>query len=144
MSTAALVLVCAIDLLGRSLQQFPRVELLEVLPPGVSSNAEAFVRRNPNIIHLVTTTPVFRAAQAAQEGHGYCRDRESLAKIASIIVHEEWHLRYGPDEKGAYEAQLTALQSIGFGPGKPLYSSVKRSMLSVLDSDPPTVRVVSR
>jgi hypothetical protein len=134
MSTAALVLVCALNLLGRSPQKFPPFELLEVTPPGVSANAEAFVRRDPDVIYLITTAPVYRAAQAAQEGHGYCRGRESLAKIASIIVHEEWHLRYGPDERGAYEAQLTALAALGFRQGTGVHSSVTRSMLSVLDT----------
>lgn len=133
MSTAALVLACALDLLGRSPQQFPRFELLDVRPPGVSPNAEAFVRRNPDVIHLLTTAPVFRTALGAQ-AKGRCRDRESLAKIASIIVHEEWHLGHGPDERSAYEAQLTALTMLGFGPSTPLFSSVRRSMQRVLDA----------
>ncbi len=133
MSTAALVLVCALNLLGRSPQQFPRFELLDVRPPGVSASAEAFVRRSSDVIHLLTTAPVFRTALAAQ-ADGRCRGRESLAKIASIIVHEEWHLAHGPDERSAYEAQLTALTMLGFGPGTPLFSSVRRSMQRVLDA----------
>ena len=33
-----------------------------------------------------------------------------LLKLASIIVHEAWHFRNGPDEAGAYEAQRQFLE----------------------------------
>ena len=33
-----------------------------------------------------------------------------LLKVASVIVHEAWHLRNGPDEVGAYQTQLIFLQ----------------------------------
>jgi hypothetical protein len=45
----------------------------------------------------------------------HTRDYSALAKIASIIVHEEWHLRHGLDEGGAYDAQLLTLTRIGLG-----------------------------
>jgi hypothetical protein len=136
MSTAALVVVCALNLLGRSAAQFPRIELLDVRPPGVSANAEAFARRNPDVIYLITASPVFRGAQWAEATQGRCRDRDGLKKIASILVHEEWHLRHGPDERGAYAAQLTALALLGAGPESRLHHSVKRSMQSVVDAPP--------
>ena len=59
-----------------------------------------------------------------------------MAKIASIIVHEEWHLRHGPDESGAYHAQLTALAAMGFDEHSWSTGSVKRSMLAVLQKPP--------
>ena len=31
-------------------------------------------------------------------------------KLASVIVHEAWHLQHGRDEGGAYDAQLIFLQ----------------------------------
>jgi hypothetical protein len=31
-------------------------------------------------------------------------------KLASVIVHEAWHLQHGRDEAGAYDAQLIFLQ----------------------------------
>jgi hypothetical protein len=40
-----------------------------------------------------------------------------LLKLASIIVHEAWHFKNGPDEAGAYEAQLQFL--VTRGPGSP-------------------------
>ena len=49
--------------------------------------------------------------------------------IASVLVHEEWHVRYGGDEAGAYAAQLLTLIALNAGPGNPLYDEVTRSML---------------
>jgi hypothetical protein len=46
--------------------------------------------------------------------------------VASVIVHEEWHLRHGRDERGAYVAQLTALAMLGAP--SPLITDVRRSM----------------
>ena len=59
-------------------------------------------------------------------------DMESFRKIASIIIHEEWHLRHGVDERAAYEAQVVTLMSLGAS--SPLISSVRGSMLAVLDA----------
>lgn len=36
-----------------------------------------------------------------------------LLKLASIIVHEAWHFRNGPDEAGAYNAQIEFLAQRG-------------------------------
>ena len=141
MSSAALVVVCALSLLGRSPLQLPPIELLDVRPAAVSPTAEAFVGRNPDVIYLLTDSPVFRAAQRAEAARGRCWDRESLRKIASVIVHEEWHLAHGPDERGAYEAQLMALALLGAGPGSKQHYYVKRSMQVVLDQRAPPVAV---
>ena len=133
MSTAALVLVCALSLLGRSADRLPPIVLLDTRPAGVSANAEGFVRRDPDAIYLLTSAPVFQAAMWAEKFRGACWDRESLSKIASIIVHEEWHLLHGADEREAYAAQLTALTMLGFGPHSGLHFSVKRSMQAALN-----------
>jgi hypothetical protein len=137
MSSAALVVVCALNLLGRSASQFPPIVLLDLRPPGVSANAEGFVQRTQNVIYLLTDSPAFRAAREAEVTRGRCWHRESLMKIASVIVHEEWHLRHGPDERGAYQAQLTALALLGAGPGTRLHHYVKRSMQAVLEASRP-------
>ena len=134
MSPAAMVVVCALNLLAPSAGQFPPIELTDVRPAAVSANAEAFARRDPDVIYLLTTSAVFRNAQWAESTQGRCRDREGLKKIASILVHEEWHLLNGPDERGAYAAQLTALTMLGAGPESRLHHSVKRSMQSVVDA----------
>lgn len=133
MPSAASVIICALALLGRSAQQFPPIVPVGVLPPGASVQVEGFVQRDPDVIYVVTSTPVFRAALKAG-AEGKCRGREFLQKVASIIVHEEWHLLHGSDEQAAYEAQLTALLAMGSGPGSPLYYSVRRSMQSVLSA----------
>jgi hypothetical protein len=56
-----------------------------------------------------------------------CGDIQALKKIASVIVHEEWHVRHGRDEAEAYAAQLTALTALRSGPGSPLFTEVWRA-----------------
>jgi len=128
MTPAAMVLVCAIQLLGRNPESFPRIELIDVRPPQASVNAEAFVDPRLSTIYVLTTSEVFRAALQAQ---GRCGSTEPLRKLASILIHEEWHVLHGSDEGGAYAAQLTTVQMLG-GPDSALYKSVRRSMLAVL------------
>src|SRR5262245_44526384 len=99
MMSAAAVLVCALGLLGRSPSSFPPIVLLDTRPADITPTAEAFVRRGPDTIYLLTTTVAFRKAQAA--------NKDALKKLASVLVHEEWHVRNGPDERGAYQAQLS-------------------------------------
>jgi hypothetical protein len=130
MGPSAAVLVCALELLGRSRATAP-VVLIESPPPHASSNVEAFVTRDPDTIYLITTTAAFRDAMADPWG---TRRRESCRKVASIIVHEEWHLRFGADERGAYLAQLTALQVLGAE--SQTIGGVRRAMAAVLNRAP--------
>jgi 23S rRNA C2498 (ribose-2'-O)-methylase RlmM len=135
MSTAGFVLVCALDLLGRSANQLPPIVIVEQRPPEASLNAVGFVRRGEHVIYLVASAPVFRTAVEAQDGSRECRGLDALRFIASIIVHEEWHLKHGSDEEGAYYAQLTELQRLGAGPGRWPYNSVKRAMTVALEDE---------
>ena len=48
-------------------------------------------------------------------------------KLASIIVHEAWHFRNGPDEAGAYEAQLQFLEVRGGGSAAQIAEGVRRA-----------------
>ncbi len=128
MWSAASVLVCALSMLGRPERTFHPIAFVDGVPRGGSPNAEAFVLRNPDTIYLITSSPVFRTAAASREA---CKPRAAIAKLASILVHEEWHLRRGVDERGAYHAQLTTLALLGFDEHSLLYHGVKRAMLSV-------------
>jgi hypothetical protein len=56
----------------------------------------------------------------------------AFIKLASIIIHEAWHVRHGQDERGAYLAQLLTLSRLGAGPGSDVYRGVHKSMLAVL------------
>lgn len=133
MAPAAWVLVCALDLLGRSAQQLPPIRIVEARPAGVSANADAFVdHREGGVIYLIASAPAFRTARAAQSAPAECRAREALQMVASIIAHEEWHVKHGSDERGAYLAQLTTLQQLGSGPGRWPYASVTRAMQAVV------------
>jgi hypothetical protein len=133
MSPAALVLVCTLGLLGRSADQLPPIRILETRPSSASANADAFVNRAEGAIYLIASAPAFRQALAERSTPG-CRPSDSLKMVASIIVHEEWHLTHGSDERGAYYAQLTELRRLGLGPGRWPYHSVTRAMNAVLDA----------
>ena len=128
MWSAATVVVCALNLLGRSAHTLPPIEFVHVAPPGTSAHVEAFVDPATRAIVLVTSSAVFQDAQRATFR---CGGHAALRKIASIVVHEEWHIRHGSDERGAYHAQLTTLAAMGSGPNTPVYSSVVRAMLAV-------------
>ena len=138
MWTAAAVLACALSMLGRSERHFHPINLLEAAPLGVSRNAEGFVTRDPGTIHLLTSSAVFREATTAR---GECSPRAAVAKIASIIVHEEWHLRNGADERGAYQAQLTALAALGFNEESRVHWGVRRAMLARPPKPPQIARL---
>ena len=131
MSATAVVLLCALDLLGRSASQFP-LEILERRPSSLSANATAFADLDARVIYLIASEPPFSIARAAQTSPDECREPEALRLVASTIVHEEWHLRHGRDERGAYYAQLMALQLMGLGPGTLAYRGVKLAMNSVV------------
>jgi hypothetical protein len=121
--------------MGRSHRQLPPIEVLEQRPPGVSVNAVAFSDRSKGTIYLLASGPAFQTAQSAQSHRahrGRCLELEALKTIAGIIAHEEWHLRHGPDERGAYHAQLLEMVRLGAGPGTWAYYSTTRSMLAVL------------
>jgi hypothetical protein len=128
MWSAATVLVCALGILGRSAETLPPIAFIEVPPPAAYPGVEAFVLPGDDTIHLVTSSAVFRQAMAARVR---CGQLQALRKIASVIVHEEWHVRNGPDEQGAYQAQLLALLMMGSGPGTPVFADVRRAMRAV-------------
>jgi len=81
------------------------------------------VRHGSDTIYIVMSTAAFRDAN--------CGSRKSLVKLASILIHEEYHVRYGPAERPAYEAQLGALTRLGVPPDSSLYIGVVRSMVAV-------------
>jgi hypothetical protein len=124
MLAAAAVVACALNLLGRTEAIVP-IKLLTVPPPEASATAEAFVARDPPAIYLITSTAAFRDAQSEGSGH-----LDGCRKVASMIVHEEWHLRHGADEQGAYYAQITALAAMGASTVQ--IADVRRSMFAVL------------
>ena len=128
MWSAATVLACALTMLGRSERSFRPINLVETAPPGVSANAEGYAIRNPDTINVVTSAPVF---QEAMRSHESCGARAAVAKIASILMHEEWHLLKGADERSAYQTQLTTLRVLGFDEHTAVYWSVKKAMLHV-------------
>ena len=129
MWTAEAVLACALTLLGRSVSSFPPIEFVTTAPADVSPGAEAYVRVNDTRIFLVTSSRHFRGLQLARNR---CGDVMSARKLASVLVHEEAHLKQGADESQAYAAQLTMLTALGAGIGSPPYQEVVRAMRRTL------------
>jgi hypothetical protein len=130
MWSAASVLACALSVLGRSESSMPRIDLIEVAPAEISVGAEAFVRSGIPTINLITSSSAFQAALS----RGDCTESIEMRKLASILAHEEWHVRHGPDEKAAYEHQLITLIRLGLTPGTGVYRQVQVSMLHVLEA----------
>jgi len=128
MPTAAAVIACALALLGKSENAMPRIVLVDVPPAYASPQVEAYVRESDDTIYVVTSSPLFRAVQGWKSE---CGDPLSLKKLASVLVHEEWHIRHGGEEREAYYAQLTALVQLGISPGDFVYIGVVRSMQAV-------------
>ena len=131
MWTAASVLACALSVLGRSERSMPPIELIDTAPLGVSVGAEAFVSQDTRTIYLITSSPVF---QTALSGRTHCTDSVEMRKLASILAHEEWHVRHGPDEQAAYHQQLITLIRLGLQPGSSVYHSVQSSMQRVIEA----------
>jgi len=127
--TAETVLVCALTLLGRTADSFPPITFVKAPPLGVSSHAEAFVRTEERRIYVITSSRMFQQAQSADFR---CGELQALRKLASVLVHEEWHVKHGRDEAGAYAAQLITLAYLGSGPGSPAYYAVSQSKSVVL------------
>ena len=131
MPSAELALVCALSMLGRSVTSFPPIRLVNERPAAASATAEAFVTRGDGTINLIAIAPAFAAAHQAALGQPRCGRWRAIALLASILIHEEWHLLNGPDEDRAYQAQLTTLHSLGLGPESREYHQVRRAMAIV-------------
>lgn len=125
MWTAEVVLLCALHMLGRSEASFPPITMIDTVPPNVSAGAEGYVRHNDTHIYLVTTSENFRDAQTSMTR---CGNTNAVRKIASVLVHEEAHLRQAANERTAYETQLTTLTALGAGPGSPAYQETFKAM----------------
>jgi hypothetical protein len=126
---AETVLVCTLALLARGPDSLPPIVLLDSRPPDVSRYADGFVRHGERRIYLLTDTDSFAHARRARFR---CGALQELRKIASIVIHEEWHVRHPGDEAGAYTAQLSALFQSGSWPGSPLYLDAWRARLATL------------
>lgn len=103
------VLDSALMLAGRHIYGQLPLTLTSELPWTVSANAEAWTvfdeRGRGTGIFVYTRSRTFRCASVPTREQRRCQ-----LKLASVIVHEAWHLRNGMDEAGAYDAQLVFLQ----------------------------------
>jgi hypothetical protein len=83
------------------------VALASVLPHGASPTAEGWTTYaadgRAERIFLYTGSDMFRCARWPLSM------RQCLLRVASVLVHEDWHVRHGRSESGAYEAQVVFL-----------------------------------
>jgi hypothetical protein len=106
---ARAVLDRALRLAGIELYAHLPFVLVSALPRTVSPRAEAWTvfdeHGKGDRIFVYIRSRSFQCASVPQRDQDGC-----LLKVASVIVHEAWHLRNGRDEVGAYDAQLIFLQ----------------------------------
>ena len=141
MWSAETVFVCALALLGRTERSFPPVQFVESPPPGLSQFVAGYTPDGESRIVLVTSTSAFSRARLALN---QCGNVEALREVAGVLAHEEWHVRHGRDEKGAYDAQLIALLSVGASASGPLFHEVMRAKLAVTHASKRVAGVRSR
>ena len=98
---------------------------------------EAYVDARRSAIHLITSSHVFRRAQNARQR---CGEVAAIRKLASILAHEEWHVRHGTSETDAYQAQLMTLLLLHADPGDGDFQAVRRTMRMVASQQNGTVR----
>ena len=103
------VLDGALVLAGRHLYGRLPFSPASALHPMVSPEAEAWTvfdeTGRGTRAFVYTRSRTFRCASVPSRDQSRCR-----LKLASVIVHEAWHLQHGRDEAGAYDAQLIFLQ----------------------------------
>jgi hypothetical protein len=106
-----------------------RIVLGSVPPDSASPGVEAWtVFREDGTgdrVAIYTESSVFICASRNTPVH--VNPYICLLKLASIIVHEAWHFKNGPDESGAYEAQLLFLVTRGAGSSQEIAEGVRRA-----------------
>jgi hypothetical protein len=108
--TVAKTLDEAIRLAGPSIAGLPIV-LAGVPPAEASRGVEAWTLRaadGSGELVVVYSESAFHCASNPNR-----LDYQCLSKLASAIVHEAWHYKYGLDETGAYDAQIAYLTTRG-------------------------------
>jgi hypothetical protein len=120
-----------LSLLGHSAQSFPPIQFVARPPLGVSRLAAGYTIHDGADTHivLVTSTAAFLDARQASTP---CSDAQAIREIAGVLAHEEWHVRHGVDEGGAYDAQLITLLRIGEPFDGALIHKVKKTKEAVL------------
>ena len=104
------------------------VILMAIRPAYVSGMADAWTVRDTasgsGVIVVFTGSRTFQCAMRPRRNH------QCTIKLASILTHEAWHLRYGADERQAYDQQLVFLAL--HGASAELVGSVRRARRFVL------------
>ena len=82
------------------------ITLATVTPASASLGVEAWTSYDDECgdrIFVYTGSDMFRCASPPLAMH------QCLLRLASVVVHEAWHLEHGRDEEEAYEVQIAFL-----------------------------------
>ena len=103
--------------------------LASVPPDTASTGVEAWTvfREDGSADHVAVYTESSTFICASRQTPVHVNPYLCLLKLASVIVHETWHFKHGPDEAGAYEAQLQFLEVRGGGSSATIASGVRRA-----------------
>jgi hypothetical protein len=101
----------AFRLAGPQLYAHLPIVLISALPWTVSPGAEAWTvydeHGTGDRIFVYTRSRTFRCASITRSDQDQC-----LLRLASIIVHEAWHLRHGRDEVEAVDRMKRLVSSV--------------------------------
>jgi hypothetical protein len=79
MVSAAVVLACVLNVLGRAPNTLPPIEFVAIRPPGLPADVDAFVRVGSGVISLLTTSDAFQTLQRLD-----CRAWAPLRTLAAL------------------------------------------------------------
>jgi hypothetical protein len=104
-------LEAALFLAGPRIAKLP-IELASSVPDGASPGVEGWTSYRANgegeRISIYTGSAIFRCARLPHENP---QSHECVLRLASVIVHEAWHVSSGRQEAGAYIAQIAFLMA---------------------------------
>jgi hypothetical protein len=105
------------------------IVLASIPPDSASEGVEAWTvfREDGKGDRVVVYTESSVFICASRDTPVYVNPYICLLELASIIVHEAWHIKNGPDEAGAYQAQLRFLEVRGGGSAAEIAEGVRRA-----------------
>jgi hypothetical protein len=109
-------------------RELPPIVLVDERPADVSPLAEAWVRPGDAHVYVPTYSALWHALAIDRD------DNPDLPKkLAAVLAHEAWHVQHGPDERGAYEAELVTLERLHASPT--LVGGVRKAMRAALKKE---------
>jgi hypothetical protein len=106
---------------GQEVEQLPRIVLATVQTERTDRTTEGFTVPGYPVVYVAAWSETYKAAAGG--------DHTALIKLAAIIAHEATHVRLGPAERPAYEAEIGMLRRLEASPS--MIDGVRRAMNAV-------------